>query len=108
MGVELACHVLTLVVVVVTCLSTRAGSYVLPDDLVPTRHHHHHHDRQRQQQQQPGKETDDGATEQLRVIVQPELAVMRRGRPVHVNCTATSATITQPPYISFFVSPFRL
>lgn len=100
MGVELTYNALT-VVVVVTCLSTHGSSYVLPDDVLSphtlTRHQHH----SRLQQPQPARQTDGGAME-LRVTVQPELAVMRRGRPVHINCTATSAVVDQPPYISFF------
>lgn len=106
MGVELACNVLT-VAVVVTCLSMHGSAYVLPDDVVSptlTRHHQHHSHppQQQQQQQQPGKPSDEEAENLLRVSVRPEFVVMRRGRPVHINCTATSAAIDQPPYISFF------
>ena len=53
LGVELACNVLTVSVVMVACLSTPGSSYVLPDDVTLTRKHHRHHPQQ--QQQQPGR-----------------------------------------------------
>jgi len=106
MGREFACYVVTLTVVVVTCLSSRGASYVLPDDVMP-RHQRHNGERQQPERQAGGDEMmmeSGGGLQQLRVSVEPEFAVMRRGRPVHVNCTATSDTVSQPPYISFFVS----
>jgi len=88
-----SCHLSTCTHRASTSTSTASRPPPPPGDSV-TRHHHH------QQQQQEEDADDDGA---LSVSVDPEFSVMRRGRPVHVNCTATSLTATQPPYISFFV-----
>ena len=91
-----SCHLSTCTHRAPTSTSTASRPPPPPGDSV-TRHHHQHH---QQQQEEEEDADDDGA---LSVSVDPEFSVMRRGRPVHVNCTATSLAATQPPYISFFV-----
>ena len=105
MRVELAGHVLA-VVVVVAFLSAPGHTYILPDDVIPRTQAHHHHrlrqQRQQQQQQQHAKLTTDNGVTQLDVSVKPQYALMHRSKRVTVNCTAVANN--ERPYISFFVS----